>query len=140
VTQLAAEIEALEAYMSVQRARFGPQLRFDVAADAAARAHPLPSFLLQPLVENAVKHGRRADRQHEITVEAALEGDCLRVRVENGGRLRPDWESEEGAGVGLANIRRRLALHYPGRHGFTLRQQGDRVTAEISLLGSPCAG
>ena len=146
ITTLAAELEGLEAYLAIDRARLGPELRFAAVADAVARGRMLPSLLLQPLVENAIKHGRRQGLTPAIEVRAAVEEDWLHLKVLNAGRLAPDWEARiEGqgraggghAGVGLANIRQRLALHYPGRHRFALRQEGERVLAEISLLGEP---
>lgn len=141
ITALAAELEGLEAYLAIERARLGPEVRFSVVADVAARRRTLPSFLLQPLVENAIEHGRRQGRVPEIEVRAAAEDDWLHLQVLNAGRLAADWRTrgQPGAksGVGLANIRQRLALHYPGRHRFALRQEGERVLAEISLQGDP---
>jgi len=139
VTSLAGEIDALQAYLRIQQARFGERLRFRVGVTPAARDRPLPAFLLQPLVENAVKHGLTGAGAIDIAVEAELVGERLQVRVQNPGRLAADWAGRGSPGVGLANLRRRLALHYPERHAFALTQRGERVSAELSLEGAPCA-
>eukprot|EP01031_Cornospumella_fuschlensis_P049329 gene49329-60386_t len=136
VATVAAEAEALSAYLRVQQARFGDRLKLhlDVAPEAAA--HHLPSLLLQPLVENAIKHGRR-DPVLEVRIAIQRVGDVLEVLVSNPGALPPEGEGRTG--VGLANIRSRLALHYPGRHSFDLRALDGMVTAQLRLEGKPCS-
>lgn len=136
VATVAAEAEALSAYLRVQQARFGDRLKLhlDVAPEAAAQH--LPSLLLQPLVENAIKHGRR-DPVLEVRIAILRVGDVLEVLVSNPGAL--PLEGEGRTGVGLANIRSRLALHYPGRHSFDLRALDGMVTAQLRLEGEPCS-
>ncbi|WP_431302135.1 sensor histidine kinase [Sediminicoccus sp. BL-A-41-H5] len=136
IATVADEAEALASYLRVQEARFGARLRARVDVEEAAGMRPIPSFLLQPLVENAIKHGRREPRL-EVTVEIRAEGEALAIRVANTGALAP--ASPGGAGIGLANIRRRLALHYPGRHDFALEQAGGVVVARLRLEGAPCS-
>eukprot|EP01032_Pedospumella_encystans_P005438 gene5438-6459_t len=78
----AAETEALAAYLRVQEARFGPRLHTPIEMDPRAAPRNIVSFLLQPLVENAVKYGDR--EQHlDLRVEICTEGDNLRVRIQN---------------------------------------------------------
>lgn len=146
VASVAAEAASLAAYLRIQEARFGDQLvaTLDVAPEAADR--PIASFLLQPLVENAIKHGtRRNGLRIDIAIQA--EGLGLRIRIGNTGTLAPSAKRPRRGGVGLANVRRRLALHYPGRHYFTLHEAappgstgsaGRRVVAELILEGAPC--
>ena len=144
VVTVSREIAGLMAYLGVQRARFGNRLhtRLDVMPEAAQRR--IASFLLQPLVENAVKHGRR-DHGLELRVGIRLSGDTLHVEIENTGTLdatrRPARRQRRG--IGLENVRRRLALHYPDRHSFSLAESGgpacdQRVTATLELRGEPC--
>jgi signal transduction histidine kinase len=132
-----AEVAGLEAYLGVQRARFGERLQVAVSVDPGARAQPIASFLLQPLVGNAVKHGRR-ETGLALEIDVRREGDRLMVRIANTGTLDAA-PRRRGAGIGLANVRRRLALHYPGRHAFDLSQAGDRVIARLELEGAPCS-
>ncbi len=128
------EVSAARSYLEVERVRFGSRLVFDFEVDAVVESREVPSFLLQPLVENAIKHGLHASEMPmRLGVRISDRGETLCILVENTGRLRggPD-------GVGLATLRRRLELHYPGRHVFLLHQVGEVVRAELELRGTPC--
>ncbi|MDB5489108.1 MAG: putative two-component sensor histidine kinase, partial [Reyranella sp.] len=127
-----------------QKARFGERLRtrLDVAPETTRRH--IASFLLQPLVENAVKHGRR-DHGLDMRIDIRLAGETLHVEVENSGTLDTTSAAarRQRPGIGVENVRRRLALHYPDRHVFTLREAGERaedkkVIATLELRGEPC--
>ncbi|OYW37973.1 MAG: hypothetical protein B7Z45_05255, partial [Azorhizobium sp. 12-66-6] len=146
---VAAEATALRAFLRIQEARFGPRLAATLSVAEDARDRDIASFLLQPLVENAIKHGDRSSRLRILIAITTAPGR-LDVRVENTGHLMlaaepmPD-EVARGTGVGLANLRRRLALHYPDRHSFTLAQgapgaDGPVVRAHLVLEGDPCSG
>jgi LytS/YehU family sensor histidine kinase len=144
VTTVSSEVAGLMAYLGVQRARFGDRLhtRLDVMPEAAQWR--IASFLLQPLVENAVKYGRR-ESGLDLRIDIRLSDDTLHVAVENTGTLdttRPAVRRRR-PGIGLENVRRRLALHYPDRHAFSLREIGEnaadkKVTATLELRGEPC--
>jgi LytS/YehU family sensor histidine kinase len=144
VVTVEGEVAGLGAYLAVQEARFGDRLRtrLDVAPDVGHRR--IASFLLQPLVENAVKHGRR-DQGLDLRVDLRAEGETLYVKIENAGTLEAAGTSARRSrpGIGLANVRRRLALHYPECHVFALREIGEgtqdrRVIATLELRGEPC--
>ena len=109
--------------------------------DPAAASHRIASFLLQPLVENAVKYGRREDGL-SVGIDIRLVGDVLQIEIENTGSLDGVPKSRQRrSGIGLENVRRRLALHYPGRHQFSLSDRGDgenKVVARLTLEGEPC--
>lgn len=144
VVTVEGEVAGLAAYLAVQKARFGERLRtrLDVAPDVGHRR--IASFLLQPLVENAAKHGRR-DRGLDLRVGLRAEGEILYAEVENTGTLETATASARRSrpGIGLENVRRRLALHYPERHVFTLRETGEgvddrKVMATLELRGEPC--
>ena len=141
VVATGTEAMALVAYLNVQRARFGEKLVAHLMVDPAADTRPIASFLLQPLVENAIKHGsRRTVLTIDIRVETS--GDDLRVAVRNSGTLTPHAHGggRHSGGFGLVNFRRRLALHYPDRHSFTLSERDGMVAAELVLSGVPCSG
>lgn len=140
VMTLEAEIAGLSAYLRVQQARFGERLRVIMDVDPAAGPRKIASFLLQPLVENAVKHGRREEGL-ELRIAVAVEGTALRIEIDNSGTLKPSPAPHRPAGIGLANVRRRLELHYPGRHSFTLDEKAPgKVEALLRLEGEPCSG
>ncbi len=133
---VAAEAEALTAYLRVQRARFGPRLEVSLSVAPEAAGHRLPSLLLQPLVENAIQHGTRVPSL-KIGIAIQPRGEGLELVVTNsGGLVSPDAARP---GIGLANIRNRLQLHYPGRHRFELLERDGRVVARLELEGAPCS-
>ena len=110
---LSRELEAVRAYLEIEQARLGPRLRvrLDVAPDAAGAC--VPTFLLQTLVENAVRHGvaPRSTPGH-VQVRAWREDDRLRLEVRDDG---PGLPPEPRGGVGLANTRARLIHLYGPR-------------------------
>lgn len=138
VTPLAAELDALKGYLRIEQARFGEGLRPSVEATPEARRRCIPSFLLQPMVENAVKHSRPdKSRIRRIALTATVQDETLFIEVGNTGEITSDWNSSSG--IGLQTLRRRLELHYPERHRFTLTQANDMVLAKLELIGDPCS-
>lgn len=138
ISPLSTELNAMENYLRIERARFGDRLRFDVQADDPARLRLVPSFLLQPLVENAVKHGLdRSTAGLDIALHARIDGRLLEITLTNTGSIpAPDLTHE---GLGLETLRRRLELHYPQRHQFTLEERDGRVIAKLQLWDPPCS-
>lgn len=137
IARLSTELDAMEAYLRIERARFGERLHYSVEVPEEARARLVPGFLLQPLVENAVKHGLESSTDGlRIELRGEVHGDLLTIRVSNSGSLAP---REGTSGIGLETLRRRLDLHYPQRHAFTLTEHAGNVVAELQLRGTPCS-
>ena len=140
VVTVGFEVGGLHAYLDVQKARFGDRLKATIDVTPEAGQHRIASFLLQPLVENAVKHGRR-ENGIEIRVDIRAEGEILHVGIKNTGVLaEPNDPRRSRSGIGLENVCRRLALHYPDRHKFTLSSDHNTVIATLVLEGEPCSG
>jgi signal transduction histidine kinase len=140
VVPVEAEVAGLSAYLRVQQARFGERLKVVLDVEPQASGRRIASFLLQPLVENAVKHGRR-DPGLELCVSIRAPGEALQVEIENTGSLTAHSTRRRRPGIGLENVRRRLALHYPGRHRFSLEERAagsGKVLATLILEGEPC--
>ncbi|WP_296338771.1 histidine kinase [Reyranella sp.] len=141
VVTVEAEVGGLSAYLRVQQARFGDRLRTRVHIDPAAASRRIASFLLQPLIENAVKYGRR-ENGLDVGIDIRLVGDALHIEIDNTGSLHDVPKTRQRrSGIGLENVRRRLALHYPGRHQFTLGDRGggeNKVVVKLILEGDPC--
>lgn len=136
---LSAEIDAVRSFLEVQQARFGKMMSYKITADSEVLQRKTPGFLLQPLVENAVKHGLKSARLPlAIDVSVSRDGADLRIDVTNAGELRSDWRQAGAPGVGLSVLMRRLELHYPGRHHLELRCVDQKVIASIVLSGEPC--
>lgn len=142
VTSVGEEVDSLSAYLSVQAARFGSQLDAAIDVDADALSRPIASFLLQPLVENAIVHGAKGKDQEDAAVrlQIKLRAEAARIVVEvrNPGQLAPG--APIGTGVGLATITARLALQYSQRHSFSLEERDGEVVAKLVLEGAPCSG
>jgi len=133
---LAVELDATAAYMRVEKARFGERIQTSIEADPEARKKIVPSFLLQPLVENAVKHGFAfVVPPWKLAIVATASADTLTIEVANSGDAA---HPQHGGGVGLDTIRRRLELHYPQRHRFELVDAGGMVIVRMFLKGEPC--
>jgi hypothetical protein len=118
---LADEIEFLDRYLAIERVRFQDRLRVEIEADDRALSAAVPNLILQPLVENAVRHGiaRRSDARC-LTIRAFVHGTTLVLEVEDDGPGLPGgWTmapaSTDGSGVGLPNVRARLDRIYGER-------------------------
>lgn len=128
---LREEIALVEKYLAIEKQRYGENLRVTTDFDPAALSVPVPALMLQPLTENAIRHGF-ADGQEPLSLEisAQVTGGQLAIRVVNTGR----WvEPEESSGIGLANIRRRLKLLYSGSASLEVEKEADRVVIQIVL-------
>lgn len=137
-SRLAVELDATSAYLKIQKIRFGTNLRTRIEATAPARNVLVPCFLLQPLVENAFKHGfASVQPPWELSLSASLKNDCMLIQVRNSGRFFPS--SSQEAGLGLDTIRRRLQIHYPERHRFEIGVEENSVVATMELGGVPCS-
>ncbi|MDO9487774.1 MAG: histidine kinase [Sphingomonadaceae bacterium] len=143
---LAQEVEALRLYLDIERMRFEARLRFTVNVDPRAMQGQIPSLLLQPLVENAVKYAvTPMEEGAEIALDARVVGDRLMVSVADTGPGLNDAapKPNSSSGVGLANIRDRLAQAYGNDHRFELgpnHPHGLIVTIDIPYLPGLAAG
>ncbi|MBJ7310447.1 sensor histidine kinase [Rugamonas sp. CCM 8940] len=133
MSSLGREFELAQHYLALMAIRFGERLRFELDCPAALGAAQLPPLLLMPLVENAVQHGvepRSGDV--EVRLLALLDGARLRLTVrDNGAGL---VSVVLGSGVGLHNLRQRLAALYGADAAFALRIGADGWTeAELTI-------
>jgi signal transduction histidine kinase len=113
---LSTEIEIVKAYLEIESLRLGPRLRTDIQIDDAALPELIPSLSVQPLVENAIKHGIAVNPNPGwLRLRAQAEGDFVRITVQDSGSGIPGPGEEvrnPGAGVGLSNVEKRLELCY----------------------------
>ena len=131
---VAQEVETLKLYLDIERMRFEDRLRTDFRIDDMAARACIPSFLLQPLIENAIKYGVSAQEEGaRISLAAQVIGSHLRLTVSDTGPglqgSQRNAESialrESSTGVGLANIRDRLAQAYGDEHRFDIETPPD---------------
>jgi len=137
------ELEAVRAYLDVERERFGDRLAVRIASSEAARKMHIPAMAVQTLVENAVKHGAGAIRtQAVVEIEASVCSDALSIVVRDNGPGFPPAAMEglpaSNGGYGLRNVRERLQGHFGDAAGLHI----DRDTAlglTAVTLRLPCA-
>jgi signal transduction histidine kinase len=120
---LGDEIETLNLYLSIMRVRFADRLRVTIEIPEDTLCAAMPALLLQPLVENAFRHGDPGpDKRAEVVVRSRRENGRLVLDVEdNGPGIAGSLDEMFGRGVGLANSRRRLIQLYGAEQRFTLR-------------------
>jgi sensor histidine kinase YesM len=132
---LRQEMEALDLYMNTERLRFGGRLKLEYAVDEPALDALVPSLLLQPLIENAVKYAiSPREDGGMIRIEGRLRGAMLEVTViDDGPGLRDGNALIEGRGVGLRNTRERLNVLYGEKHRFAVLNSHPGMRIEIGL-------
>jgi two-component system, LytTR family, sensor kinase len=133
---LEEELNLLNRYVGVEQVRFGGRLAFDVDVPEPLRSVTVPSFLLQPLVENAIRHGRAAsDGAAAIGVRAERVQDRLVLSVWDDGvaASTPVSDPDQSHGVGLTNVRDRLLQLYGAAQSFEIGRANSRTIARISI-------
>ncbi len=132
---LRAELEMLQKYLDIEQVRFGNRLSVEMDIQPHTLGAQLPNFLLQPLVENAVRHGIAPHaRPGRLTIAAAREGNQLVLHVvDNGEGVPPHRLTLLNQGIGLANTRARLEHLYRNDHQlvFSNLDGGFRVTVSL---------
>jgi len=114
---LAEEVELLKAYLAIEQIRFGARLQVDWQLAPDVLAEPIPALLLQPLAENAIKHGIAGLTEGGVVrISARREGGVVELKVEN--PVDPDLEPPQGLGLGLRQVRTRLQLRFGARMRF----------------------
>jgi LytS/YehU family sensor histidine kinase len=121
----------VEDYLAAEALRLGARLRVDWTWDEGLGDLPFIPLLLQPLVENAIKHGiALTEGGGDLRLGASMEGARLRLEVRNTGQAPPPAIRE---GVGLRNLRSRLSWAYGDAAGVALRREGDWTVARMWL-------
>ncbi len=133
---LEKELEIVEAYLEIESLRLGERLQWTLDVNPEARAAMIPVLSLQPLVENAVRHGVAPfDRQGEVRISARIREDQCEVSVRDTG---PGFDGAESAqGIGFENVRRRLALHFGEPRLSVHREEGCTVVSFAVPAANP---
>lgn len=130
---LGEELDLVRAYLSVEQIRFGSRLKLEQTAEPGALRCMVPPLLLQPLIENAIRHG----------IATLAEGGWIRLAIENGppeqlsirieNNFDPLAPKRRGANIGLRNVRQRLDATYGSRARFDVRTRADRFQVSLDL-------
>lgn len=128
LADLSAEMEAQRKYLEIEQTRFDDKLKVRFTIEPGLERTRLPSLILQPILENAIKYAITPSAEGgSIDVSAARDGDLLRIRIEDDGPgMPPEGDPRRRRGVGLANARERLQLIYGDRAGLTARNREPR--------------
>jgi two-component system, LytTR family, sensor kinase len=140
---LREDVEFLRRYVEIQQTRLGDRFRYEEAIAPEALDSFVPALLLQPLVENAIRHGIEASPDPGVVrVAAQSEGKRLLVTVEDNGAGLPakEVQGDSGSGIGLQNLRSRLESLYGARHRLEIVSRpggGVVIRVEIPLRQAP---
>jgi LytS/YehU family sensor histidine kinase len=132
---LRQELDALNLYLGIEKLRFGDRLKLEFDVDERTETALVPSLLLQPLVENAMKYAiAPREKGGSVTVIAGIEGNLLRLAVmDDGPGLPVGGTAGIGRGVGLRNTRERLKVLYGDTHRIEVADAGPGLRVEMRL-------
>ncbi len=131
---LSQEMQIVRAYLEVEQSRLGSRLHVEIQVEEAALEVPIPVLSIQPLVENAIKHGvaLRTEPGY-VRVKVACQDGSLRISVENSGSPSATARATESAGVGLQNVRRRLEICYGSSSELLLTLDPQNTVAQLTI-------
>ncbi len=136
---LQQEVDLMAQYLSIERVRFGERLQVEIDIDPAAAASLVPPLLLQPLVENAIKHGVAGLLDGgRVSLSARRQGGRCIVTVDN--LFDPEGTPRAGTGTGVRNVRDRLATYFGAGASFEARAEGGRFTVTLAYPCDDAAG
>jgi len=133
------EIEAIRHYLAIQKKRYEDKLEVRYELEPDAGEYPVLSFLVHPLIENAIKFGMRTSRLPLVVeLRATVRNGVLRIEVLNTGHWIDSSQKDAdsltaGTGTGLDNVRRRLENAYPGRHRFEAFEKDGNVCLRLEI-------
>ena len=132
--RLRQELDFLRRYLEIEQTRFHDRLRVNIDADPKLLDAQVPNLILQPLVENAIRHGiGKLARAGRVEIRAFRQENDLVLEVQDDGAGLPhSWDSERDAGIGLSNTKARLRQLYGERHSFEMISR-DGVLVRIRL-------
>lgn len=132
VVPLEEELALIHSFLAVEKVRFGARIQMEENIDQGAMSFLVPPLLLQPLVENAVVHGvAHLVEGGWIRLDVSAADGALSLVVEN--VFDPDAPPRRKGGVGLANVRQRLAARYGPQASFEAKANGDRFRVSIKV-------
>ena len=129
--RLSEEIRIVRAYLHIEELRLGPKLRTEFDIDESVLDTQVPVLSIQPLVENAVKHGVACSEGHGfVRLSIRPCGDSVCITISNSGVFGAD---KGGNGIGMSNVRRRLALYYGSTSNLEVLSEDDATTVRFLL-------
>lgn len=130
---LEKEMEYLQSYIELQRLRLPDAVKINFSTEGRSELFSIEPLLLIPFVENAFKHGVSYQDSSEIGICLICRGQTLSFSVENHIAKHQGEAIEQGSGIGLKNVMRRLELLYPGRHQLHIDDDGNQYKVELEI-------
>ena len=131
-TSFEKELSNIQRYLDIEKVRFGDKLVYDLKTDGSCKDAQIPFMLLQPLFENAIKHGvYESTEQVSIEMKCSMKDCCLEIELLN--NFDPAAPARKGSGLGLKNIRERLRLLYKSDSLLKTHVEGNRFRVELSI-------
>jgi two-component system, LytTR family, sensor kinase len=119
------ELEIIKAYLAIEQVRFGKRLSYSIDCEEGVLLHKIPRFLLQPLVENAIKHGiSKIAHAGEIKVEIKQMNGNITIKIHDNG---PDFGEAVGGGFGLRSIKEKLKIVYGEKAIFEVKNEPEKA-------------
>lgn len=130
---LSKELKMIQDYMSLEKVRYGNKLELHVNVPSDTTGLQIAPLLLLPLVENCFKHGTsNMLEQPWISLSVSLKGNQMHMKLLNGKADSPQ-ERKKTSGIGIANVQKRLALLYPGKHELTITNDEDVFILNLKI-------
>ncbi|MCK9219462.1 MAG: histidine kinase [Bacteroidales bacterium] len=131
-TTFSNEIANIKRYLEIEKVRFGDKLQFSFNLDERCQNYKIPPMLLQPLFENAIKHGvYESTEQVNITMDCNSDDCCMEIKIRND--FDPNAHARKGTGLGLNNIRERLRLLYHAKQLLKTSVEGNKFFVYLTL-------
>jgi len=124
------ELEAIQRYLTIEKIRFEEKLEYDIHCSPEAGNYEVLSFLIQPLIENAIKHGiKTSEIPLKIRINGKVVNNTLLIGISNTGQ----WVHNKNEGTGIANLRERLENAYQNRHSFQTFENDGWVIVQLEI-------
>lgn len=135
---LTSELEAIRHYLAIEKTRYEDNLEVEFNIDREAENYPVLSFLIHPLIENAIKYGMQTSSMPlKLKVAAKVINEAVVIEICNSGRwLEPDERDNmhiKSTGIGIKNVKDRLENAFPERHKFDILKNENSVCIKIEI-------
>ncbi len=129
---LREELENIDRYLSIEKIRFGDRLVIEKDVNEACLDRTIPNMILQPLYENAVKHGVNESTE-EVTISTVCKSEASHTRISISNNYTPGNISRKGKGIGLDNVKKRLTLHFKQYDLMHIERSGNIFTVTLNI-------
>jgi two-component system LytT family sensor kinase len=131
---LSKEIEYIKSYINLQMLRFGSNVKMNIAIEGNTDLYTIEPMLLIPFVENAFKHGTGMVESPVIDISINIDADMNLMHFKVINKVSPmDVSKDNNSGIGISNVKRRLAILYPGKHNLDIAHIDEMFTIDLSI-------